>query len=181
MKAKRVKAQNFILQFLIPDKSEAMAIEIERKYLVLSQDYKDKAFGSFKIVQAYLSSSPERTVRVRIKGDRAFITVKGIGDSTGIKRFEWEKEISVEDALDLLRICEPHPITKIRYEVKFGDLIFEVDEFSDANMGLTIAEVELIDENQDFEKPDWLGQEVTGDPRYYNASLSKYPFSLWNE
>lgn len=155
-----------------------MAQEIERKFLVKG-DFKSLVHKSERIVQGYLSSVPERAVRVRIKGDKGFITVKGIGNDAGTSRYEWEKEIPIEDVTNLLKICEPGVIDKTRYQVKVGNHIFEIDEFYGENEGLTIAEVELNDENEVFNKPDWLGEEVTGEVKYYNAMLMKNPFTKW--
>lgn len=155
-----------------------MAQEIERKFLVKG-DFKSLVHKSERIVQGYLSSVPERAVRVRIKGDRGFITIKGIGNDSGTSRYEWEKEIPVEDVTNLLKICEPGVIDKVRYQVKDGKHIFEIDEFYGENEGLTVAEVELSDENEIFNKPEWLGEEVTGDVKYYNAMLMKNPFKKW--
>lgn len=156
-----------------------MAQEIERKFLVKG-DFKDFVTKSTRIVQGYLSSVPERTVRVRVKGDKGFLTIKGIGNESGASRFEWEKEISVEDAQNLLKICEPGVIDKTRYIVPAGDdLKFEVDEFYGDNEGLTVAEIELPSEDYPFDKPDWLGEEVTGDVRYYNSMLMKKPYKNW--
>ncbi len=155
-----------------------MAQEIERKFLVKG-DFRPFVSKSTRIVQGYLSSVPERTVRVRIKGDKGYLTIKGIGSQSGASRFEWEKEISVEDADALLKICEPGVIDKVRHLVKNGDLTFEVDEFFGENQGLVIAEIELPSEDTPFEKPSWLGEEVTGDPRYYNSMLMKNPYTRW--
>ncbi len=156
-------------------------IEIERKFLVLTDVYKNEAVTQKRITQGYLNSNPERTVRVRTKGDQGFITVKGRSNDSGTSRMEWEKEITLADAEQLLTLCEKGSIDKIRYEVKVGSHTFEVDEFFGDNAGLTIAEVELADENEAFEKPLWLGEEVTGDERYYNAYLSNNPYTLWNK
>lgn len=156
-----------------------MAQEIERKFLILKNDYKAKASRSFRITQGYLSSNPERSVRVRIKGESGFITVKGATNASGVSRFEWEKEIPVQEAETLLKICEPGVIDKIRYEIMCGKHTFEVDEFLSSNQGLVIAEVELTREDEVFAKPDWLGREVTGDARYYNAVLAKHPYTAW--
>ncbi len=156
-----------------------MAKEIERKFLVKSDAYKTEAVKAKRITQGYLSSVPERTVRVRIKGDKGFITIKGIGNESGATRFEWEKEIPVEEVKELLKICEPGIIDKTRYIVEVGDHIFEVDEFYGDNEGLVVAEVELHDENEEFEKPEWLGEEVTGDVKYFNAMLMKNPYKNW--
>lgn len=155
-----------------------MSQEIERKFLVTG-DFKKDAFKETRITQGYLSSVPERTVRVRVKGDKGFLTIKGIGDDSGASRFEWEKEISVDDANDLLKICEPGVIDKTRYLVKSGNHTFEVDEFYGDNEGLTVAEVELESVDQAFEKPDWLGEEVTGDAKYFNSMLMKNPYKNW--
>ena len=153
--------------------------EIERKFLVKG-DFKKHATKATKIIQGFLSTVPERTVRVRIKGDKGYLTVKGIGNKSGASRFEWEKEISVEDAKDLMAICEPGVIDKTRFIVPAGnDLFFEVDEFYGDNEGLTVAEIELPSEDTPFEKPDWLGEEVTGDVRYYNSMLMKNPYKDW--
>lgn len=154
-------------------------IEIERKFLVLSNDFANDAFTKKRIVQAYLSSDPERTVRIRIKEDKAFLTIKGKGNSSGTTRLEWETEIAVEDAEKLLLICEEGAIDKIRHEVKVGKHIYEIDIFSGENEGLVLAEIELQSEDETFEKPSWLGLEVTNDERYYNAYLSKNPFKKW--
>ena len=156
-----------------------MAQEIERKFLVKG-DYKGLVTKETRITQGYLSSVPERTVRVRIKGDKGFLTIKGIGSKSGASRFEWEKEISVEEASTLLEICEPGVIDKSRFIVpeKTG-LEFEVDEFYGENEGLTVAEIELPSEDFPFEKPEWLGKEVTGDVRFYNAMLMKNPYKNW--
>jgi len=156
-----------------------MAQEIERKFLVNSDQFKAEASKSTRITQGYLSSVPERTVRVRIKGESGFITVKGIGSSSGASRYEWEKEIPVPEVDELLKICEPGVIDKTRFEVKIGKHTFEVDEFYGENLGLTVAEVELSAEEEAFEKPEWLGQEVTGDPRYFNSMLMKQPYTRW--
>ncbi|MBB4037615.1 adenylate cyclase [Dysgonomonas hofstadii] len=155
-----------------------MALEIERKFLVTGS-FKDEAFTYEEIVQGYLSSVAERSVRIRIKGEEAFITVKGMGNESGISRFEWEKEIPIADARELMKLCEPGRIEKIRYYIISGDNTFEVDVFSGENEGLIIAEIELSSEDEIFEKPGWLGEEVTGDKRYYNAALSKNPYREW--
>ncbi len=155
-----------------------MKQEIERKFLVTG-NFKPFAEQAFRIVQGYLSSDPERTVRVRIKGDKGFITVKGGKNQTGTTRFEWEKEISVTEAETLLKLCEPGVIDKIRYLVAVGGHTFEVDEFCGDNQGLIIAEIELSSEDEYFEKPSWVGDEVTGDLRYYNTMLANRPYRYW--
>ncbi len=154
-------------------------LEIERKFLILSDNYKTEAFKKTRIVQGFLNTHKERTVRIRIKGKQAFITVKGISNKEGTTRLEWEKEIPVLEAEILLEICEPNLIEKTRFEIKSENHIFEVDEFYGENEGLTIAEIELSSENETFKKPKWLGKEVTGDIRYYNSLLSKTPYRNW--
>lgn len=146
---------------------------------MVNGDFKSDAFKATRITQGYLSSVPGRTVRVRVKGDKGFITIKGIGNASGASRFEWEKEIPVEDVKALLEICEPGVIDKTRYLVKAGEHTYEVDEFYGDNEGLTVAEVELSDENEAFDKPSWLGEEVTGDAKYYNSMLMKNPYKNW--
>ncbi len=153
--------------------------EIERKFLVTSTEFQSESKKSNRIVQGYLNSNPERTVRIRIKGTQAFITIKGKGNESGTTRFEWEKEIEVTEAEQLLLLCEDGVIDKVRYEIPFGKHLYEVDVFEGDNKGLIIAEIELEDENESFEKPNWLGEEVTGDDRYYNASLSVSSYKNW--
>lgn len=155
-----------------------MGKEIERKFLVKGE-YKHLAHKETRITQGYLCSVPERTVRVRTKGDRGFITIKGIGNASGASRYEWEKEIPETEVQELLKICEPGVIDKTRYQVKVGPHTYEIDEFYGENLGLTVAEVELSDENEAFEKPEWLGEEVTGQTKYYNSMLMKHPFTQW--
>ena len=155
-----------------------MGKEIERKFLVKG-DFKPFISKQTRIVQGYLSSVPERTVRVRIKGDKGFLTIKGIGNDSGASRFEWEKEIPIHETENLLKICEPGVVDKTRFLVKAGTHTFEVDECYGENNGLVIAEVELATETEAFEKPSWLGQEVTGDTKYYNSMLMKHPFTKW--
>ena len=154
-------------------------IEIERKFLVNSDKFKEESHSSQNLVQAYLNKDPERTVRIRIKGETGLLTIKGKSYESGSSRFEWEKEIPQQDAEDLLQLCEPGEIRKRRFLVKTGNKTIEVDEFYDANEGLIIAEIELNSIDETFEKPEWLGEEVTGDERYYNSYLSKKPFSTW--
>lgn len=154
-------------------------IEIERKFLVLNNDFIALAVAKNRIVQGYLNSNPERTVRIRIKGSKGFLTIKGKGNDSGTTRLEWETEIPLAEAEKLLSICENGVIDKIRYEIPLGKHTYEVDVFAGENNGLIIAEIELDDENESFEKPNWLGQEVTGDNRYYNAYLSNNPFGNW--
>jgi len=155
-----------------------MPQEIERKFLVKS-DFKTQVESSTRVVQGYLSSDPERIVRVRINGERGFITIKGISNYSGLSRYEWEKEIPVNEARELLAICEPGIIDKTRYLVKSGNFTFEVDEFYGENLGLVIAEIELTSEDVKFDRPAWLGEEVTGDRKYYNSKLAKNPYCTW--
>ena len=156
-----------------------MAQEIEKKFLVIG-DFKSLATKETRITQGYLSSVPERTVRARLKGKKGFLTIKGIGNSTGASRYEWEREIPANEAKELLDICENGVIDKTRFIVpEKSGLKFEVDEFYGDNEGLTVAEIELPSEDHPFEKPSWLGEEVTGDPRYYNSMLMKNPFKDW--
>jgi adenylate cyclase len=155
-------------------------IEIERKFLTTSDDFKTLAFKKNRIIQGYLSRIPERTVRIRIRDEKGFLTIKGNTNTSGLSRFEWEKEIPVDEAKALLHLCEKGVIDKIRYEVKVGRHIFEVDEFYGENKGLIVAEIELQSENETFEKPIWLGKEVTHEIKYYNSYLSKKPFLEWD-
>lgn len=152
--------------------------EIERKFLVKG-DFRQHAHTEISIMQGYLSSVVERTVRIRITGSRGFITIKGASNSTGVSRFEWEKEISVEEAKELLKLCEPGIIDKTRFLIPSGKHTYEVDEFYGQNQGLIIAEIELNSESETFEKPEWLGKEVTGDAKYYNSALLKNPYKCW--
>ncbi len=153
--------------------------EIERKFLVTSEAFKNEAHKRMRIVQGFLNTNPERTVRVRIQGNDGFLTIKGKSNKSGLSRFEWEKQISLAEAEDLLHLCEPGIIEKTRYEISSDNHTFEVDEFTVENYGLIIAEIELTSENEPFSKPDWLGKEVTGDVKYYNSNLSKNPFKNW--
>lgn len=156
-----------------------MAVEIERKFLVTSNDFKKEATRSYSIKQGFLNSHKERTVRVRLKKDKGYLTVKGKSSEDGLVRFEWETEITTQEAQQLLELCEESIIDKMRYEVNFGKHTFEIDEFFDGNEGLIIAEVELQSKDEVFIKPVWLGKEVTGDIRYYNSQLSKQPYKTW--
>lgn len=155
-----------------------MMKEIERKFLVAG-DFKASATSSVRIIQGYLSSVPERTVRIRIMGEKGFITVKGRSSASGASRLEWEREIPKEEASALLELCEPGVIDKERYMVKVGESLYEVDEFYGDNEGLTVAEIELEDEDQPFDRPEWLADEVTGDARYYNSMLMRNPYKNW--
>lgn len=155
-----------------------MAQEIERKFLVKG-DFRPFVKKSTRITQGYLSSVPERTVRVRLKGEKGFLTIKGIGNESGASRFEWEREVDPADVENLLKICEPGVIDKTRHLVEAGKHTYEVDEFYGENQGLIVAEVELASEDEAFDKPEWLGEEVTGDVKYYNSMLMKNPYTKW--
>lgn len=152
--------------------------EIERKFLVKG-DFRPFATSDNRICQGYLSVDPQRTVRIRIYGDKGFVTIKGANGENGLNRFEWEKEIPVGEAEMLLKLCLPGVVEKIRHIVPFGGLTFEVDEFFGGNNGLIMAEVELDSEEQQVDLPDWIGEEVTGDKRYYNSYLVQNPYSTW--
>lgn len=154
-------------------------IEIERKFLIVSDDFKNQASSKTRIVQGFLNTHPERTVRVRIKGKTGFLTIKGKSNGSGTSRFEWEKQIDLKEAEALLKLCEKGILEKTRYEVPSGKHVFEVDEFHKENQGLIVAEVELNAEDEVFKKPDWLGEEVTGTIKYYNSQLSKHPYKTW--
>ena len=154
-------------------------IEIERKYLVNSKDYRSLAFSKSHIVQGFLNSHPDRVVRIRIAEDKAFLTVKGRSNSAGTSRFEWEKKIPIHEAKQLLELCEKEILEKIRYYIRLDAHIIEVDEFLGSNKGLVIAEIEIEKEDDKIEVPSWIGLEVTVDIKYYNSQLSKYPFKEW--
>ena len=154
-------------------------MEIERKFLVRGDGYRSQAFASDRIRQGYICSGGGRTVRVRIRGERAYLTIKGPSADGGLSRYEFEKEISLDEAEHLFLLCEPGVIDKTRYLVKSGDHTFEIDEFYGDNEGLVMAEVELKSPDEPFLKPDFIGQEVTGDRRYYNSHLRQYPYRLW--
>ena len=158
-----------------------MAIEIERKFLVNDNAFRKEAACCYTIQQGFLNSNKERTVRVRLKKDKGYLTIKGKSTDDGLSRFEWEKEIPEPEAQNLSVLCEEGIIDKIRHEVVIGNHIFEVDEFFGENEGLVIAEVELKSEDENFLKPNWLGKEVTGDTKYYNSQLSKHPFKNWKK
>ena len=154
--------------------------EIERKFLVKSDQYKLDAKRCVHIIQGFLNRDPERTVRVRVVHDEGKLTVKGLSSDDGLTRFEWEKDISKKDAKILLEFCEKGIIDKLRYEIEVGDHLYEVDEFFGDNEGLVLAEIELGHETELFMKPDWLGDEVTGQIKYYNSQLSIQPYNTWN-
>ena len=153
-------------------------LEIERKFLVVDDSYKQLSYGSFHIVQGYICSERGRTVRVRIRDERAYLTIKGPSENGGLTRYEFEREIPLEDGRQMMQLCEPGIIDKTRWLVKSGNHTFEVDEFHGANEGLVVAEVELAYEDEPFKKPDFIGKEVTGDRRYYNSELRKATLSL---
>jgi adenylate cyclase len=155
-----------------------MSLEIERKFLIKNLDFKTESFEKKYLKQGYLNADKNRTVRIRIADEKAFITIKGKSNKAGTTRFEWEKEIPFSEAEELLLLCEPCIIEKHRYLIKKGTHTFEVDVFLGDNQGLIVAEVELNSENETFEKPTWLGNEVTGELKYYNSS-SKLPFKNW--
>lgn len=157
-----------------------MATEIERKFLVVG-DFSDDVRGSERIVQGFLSSVPERTVRVRKRTGSGYLTIKGLGDASGTTRFEWEREIPADEADALLALCEPGIIDKTRHSVPVHGHLFEVDEFHGDNAGLIVAELELNDAEEPVPTPPWLGPEVTGETRYYNSALRAHPYRLWKE
>lgn len=157
-----------------------MAIEIERKFLVTG-DYKSQAVSHSRIVQGYICSERGRTVRVRLRGNCGYLTIKGPSLNGGLSRYEFEKQITQDEALSLLRICEPGIVDKVRWLVPVGKHTFEVDEFFGDNAGLVVAEVELSSEDEDYERPDFIGKEVTGDRRYYNSNLRRHPYCDWND
>lgn len=155
-----------------------MNYEIERKFLVTG-NYKSEAFAQYRIAQGYLSSVPERVVRIRVQDNTAYITIKSTVSDTEFTRYEWEREIPLKDAEDMLKFCEKEIIEKTRYLIKVGKHVFEVDEFYGSNQGLVMAEVELTSEDEVFERPSWLGEEVTSDDRYFNSMLVNHPYSEW--
>jgi CYTH domain-containing protein len=156
-------------------------IEIERKFLVKGTAYREEASSDIRIVQGFLSTDPDRTIRVRCIGPHGFLTIKGRTYDKGTSRPEWEYAIPLEEAEELLALCVATPVEKIRYHVRAGRHTFEVDEFQGRNLGLVLAEVELESTSEAFLKPTWLGREVTGDPRYYNSQLSLHPYTSWND
>ena len=156
-----------------------MAQEIERKFLVKNDSFIGDSYLQKNIKQGFLNSHKKRVVRVRIQEAQSFLTIKGPSNESGTSRYEWEKEIPLEEGKQLLALCEENIIEKTRYLVKSGNHIFEVDVFMGNNRGLIIAEVELKHEEETFIKPSWILEEVTGQKKYYNALLSKYPFKDW--
>lgn len=156
----------------------SMSQEIERKFLV-DGEFKSQAFSHSHIVQGYISSARGRTVRIRIRDEQGYLTIKGASNASGTSRYEWEKEIPLNEAEELMKLCEPGVIDKTRYLVRSGRHVFEVDEFYGENEGLVMAEVELASEDEAFVKPAFIGEEVTGDVRYYNSQLMKKPYCTW--
>lgn len=156
-----------------------MATEIERKFLVTG-DFSREVYRAERIVQGYICSQPGRTVRVRIRGEEGFLTIKGPSTDDGLSRYEFERPLSLADAEDLFKLCEPGAIDKVRHLVRSGNHTWEVDVFHGANEGLILAEIELSSTGESFEKPEWIGKEVTGDRRYYNSMLTKHPYAEWN-
>lgn len=156
-------------------------IEIERKFLVTSEAFKAQATHSESMIQGFLNTHPDRTVRVRLQGSKGKLTVKGRSNEAGTTRFEWETPLSANEAEALLELCEEGIIEKIRFAVPFEGHLFEVDVFENDNDGLIVAEVELSEENETFKKPSWLGIEVTGELKYYNSQLSNKPYKLWEQ
>ena len=157
-----------------------MAQEIERKFLVKDDSYRQLAKSSSRICQGYICSARGRTVRVRIRGEKGYLTIKGPSDAAGIGRYEWEKEIPLAEAEELMRLCEPGRIDKTRYLVEAGQHTWEVDEFYGENQGLVVAEVELSSKDETVEPPAFVGEEVTGQVKYYNSFLMKEPYCRWN-
>ena len=155
-----------------------MAFEIERKFLVRG-DYKSAAVRSDHIVQGYIATLGPKTVRIRLRAGKGYITIKGKSSASGLSRFEWEREIPIEEARQLLELCDGGVVEKVRHLVPAGSHTFEVDEFLGDNAGLTVAEVELGSEEEAFERPEWLAEEVTSDRRYRNSSLLAHPFKDW--
>lgn len=155
-------------------------VEIERKFLVTGDSYKQLAATSSRIRQGYICSEPGRTVRVRLRGDRGYLTIKGPSADGGLSRYEFEKEITPDEASSLFGLCEPGAIDKTRWLVEWGGHTFEVDEFHGCNDGLVVAELELESPGEPFDRPAFIGPEVTGDRRFYNSCLTKRPFSAWS-
>ncbi len=155
-----------------------MATEIERKFLVTG-DFSRQVISAQRIVQGYICSQPGRTVRVRIRGEEGFLTIKGASDEKGLSRYEFEQKIPLADAEELLKLCEPGAIDKMRNLVPAGKHTWEIDVFHGENEGLILAEIELASEDEPFERPDWIGQEVSGDRRYYNSMLTTHPYKQW--
>lgn len=156
-----------------------MAIEIERKFLVVGDDYRRLAHSSDRIIQGYLCRQNGNSVRLRVRGEHGYLTIKGPSLDGGLSRYEWEREIPQAEAEELLRLCQGPCIDKRRYLVEWGGHTFEVDEFYGDNDGLVVAEIELTDKDELFERPPFLGREVTGEARYYNSHLTRFPYKDW--
>lgn len=153
-------------------------MEIERKFLVKNDSFINEAFKKSRIVQGYICSDVSRTVRVRIREDEAFLTIKSAANERGWSRYEFEQPIAMKDAEELMKLCLSGLIDKVRHYVKFGNHTWEVDVFHGENEGLIVAEIELSSEDESFDLPEWAGEEVSGDPKYYNAMLAKYPYKI---
>jgi CYTH domain-containing protein len=156
-----------------------MSVEIERKFLVKNDSFKELSYRCISITQGFLNSDKNRVVRIRITDDKGFITIKGITSNDGTSRYEWEKEIELDEAKSLLNLCEKGVILKKRYLINHKEWVYEIDVFNGDNLGLVVAEVELKSKDEFFEKPDWLGIEVTGVTKYYNSELKNNPFKNW--
>jgi CYTH domain-containing protein len=154
-------------------------MEIERKFLVGNNSFTDAAHKALRILQGYLCMDAERSVRVRIRGGEGFLTIKSASNERGWSRYEFEQPIALNDAEELMKLCLPTLIDKVRHYVKVGDHTWEVDVFHGAHEGLTVAEIELVSEEDVFERPSWVAEEVSGDPRYYNLMLAKHPYAEW--
>lgn len=157
-----------------------MALEIERKFLVTDDSYKQQAYSCDRIAQGYICRQGGNSARVRLRGDKGYITIKG-PSFDGISRYEWEKEIPASEARELLKLCHGGIIDKCRYLVDYGNHTFEIDEFYGDNEGLVVAEVELASADEPFERPSFLGIEVTGEAKYYNGHLSRFPYKMWEK
>ncbi len=158
-----------------------MAVEIERKFLVTGDSYKALAHSCDRIAQGYICRSGGNSTRVRVRAGKGYLTIKGPSLDGGLSRYEWEREIPVDEAWELMKLCQGGIIDKYRYLVDCGGHTFEVDEFLGDNEGLVVAEVELSGIDEAFEKPSFLGCEVTGEAKYYNGHLSRFPYRLWEK
>ena len=156
-----------------------MKKEIERKFLITSDGFKQNISSKYDIIQGYLSTDPSRTVRLRVSGGKGYLNIKSGISKNGLCRLEWERELSIEEASELIALSLPNKIEKTRYEVNYKGRLFEVDIFKGVNKGLKIGEIEIDDEADTFEKPKWLGEEVTGVKKYYNSQLCQNPFTKW--
>ncbi len=156
-----------------------MKREIERKFLITSNSFKQNISSKYNIVQGYLSTDPCRSVRLRIINSKGYLTIKGGASKNGLSRLEWEKELPIKEASELINLCLPNKIVKTRYKVNYKGRIFYIDIFEGMNEGLNIAEIELNSEQDTFEKPKWLGKEITGIKKYYNSQLCQNPFTKW--